>query len=230
MSNQAVNLTPAELQLIEARRAKEEAARLEKEAKEKREEEKRLEKQKRIKAIEDEMTKALLEADTTNLLYTNEKNQLCFLVGGREEEVEIKEHISYGQHTWSRARSNGWKYYVSGWCNNHNQKYWKRPATVIKAIKEYQEEAVRDQKREEDHKIKAQMIFNHLKRSYPLCKIEARYSERCNYNTYFEIESDKARIEASGFVKENGDINIHVRDMRFKTEEVKRDVMDSLLK
>lgn len=81
----------------------------------------------------------LLALDTDNIL-TLVDGELKVQIGPNIETVNIEEHHTSRYGSW-RSSNQGYKYLLSFWSNEHSQRYYKRPQTVLAKLKEYRHAA-----------------------------------------------------------------------------------------
>lgn len=201
----AIELSPAELELIEAKRAEKAAAEERKAAEQKAREEKARLAQEREDAAVQAKVDALLAADEDGILFikngrdgTPIKSAVYFMLNDREEDIRIEEHRVYGG--W-RGTSKGIKYRLTGTYNDYNQRYYTNPKTVIKRVKEYQEVVVAKRKRA---KAKANLSTRALELAtemYPNCEVsfEQGYDGRHGrYNQKGSYRPDRIKVVGKG--------------------------------
>ncbi len=129
-----IKLTDAELELIESKRA-EKTAHEERKAAEEAVRAERIRKEAEAhEARVASLTRALVAADTKNILISEDNGKLTFELAGRVVEIHIEEHRVYGGY---RSSSRGMKYRISGSFNNYSNRYFTNPKSVIKKIAEF---------------------------------------------------------------------------------------------
>jgi len=219
---QTIELSPAEQELIEAKRAEEQAKADRQAAEDAHREEKRLleiaaRRNHKLSKIE-----SLRAEDENGLLFQTEKGgdeRIFFLVDGHEEEVVIENHSVSTAGGW-RQRSAGIKYKLYGTFNNYSQRYYKNPKTVIKKIREFQATALAKRIRKEsatELKIDAEATLN---RMYPDAKVEHKagydYSSRSRVNRqpdHFVVSTENGSVEFT-YHREEGKLKFPVRARR----------------
>ena len=180
----SIQLTQAEADLIEARRAEETATADRKAAEESA-------RQAKIDAARDRhntkvisMIDALDKADTNNITFQTEEggDKVYFLLDGRTHQVVIETHRVMSGSGW-RAREDGVKYKLD---NEYNNRYLKNPKTVIKKIVELQEAAAAKVTRTEASTDLNDRALESLKRKYPNADVafQKGYDYRNNRNRY----------------------------------------------
>ncbi len=203
MNNTALELTPAEQELIEAKRARAQAELDSKAAELK----VRQEKEAKIKAARDEeitgLKKALRDADDSNILFENKRGVMCFMLNLREETIAIEEHRSYG--SGYRLTINGIKYRLRGWYNNHANRYYTNPKTVIKKIVEFQETSQAEANREKAKASASTIALKHLTEKYPNAAVtfEKGYGHTPDR---IKVETDKGSYEFTYRIDEDPDV------------------------
>jgi hypothetical protein len=178
-----ITLTTAEQDLIEARRAEEQATADRKAAEESARQAKIDEAKTRHETAVESKRSALRKVDTNNILFTPEdKTGLYFLLDGRTHEVRIEEHRVCSSGSW-RARNAGIKYKLD---NEYNNRYLSNPKTVIKKIVELQEAIVARLARVEKATDLNDRALEVLKRKYPNAEVafQKGYDYRNNRNRY----------------------------------------------
>jgi len=174
----SLKLTDAELELIESKRAEKQAAEDRKSAEEAVRAERIRKEAEAREARVASLTKALVAADTKNILVSQDEGKLTFELAGRVETVHIEEHrVSSG---W-RSSGRGMKYRLSGSFNNYSSRYYTNPKSVIKKIAEFVE---LDRNREiaKTKKVSlAKRSLEALRADYPNATVT--FEEGYNYGT-----------------------------------------------
>ena len=168
-----LNLTADELAIIEAKRAQEEAARLEREAKQAAIAERQRKAHEQHLAQVQTLADAILAADTDNLITVTADNKLTFNIGDVSWNIQIEEHHPSTGNRWSYSTTRkGYKYLLSGSFNDYKRQYYKNPKSVIKKIVEMTEI---HQQKVSSKQYKAKLSDRALafaKKTYPNAKIE----------------------------------------------------------
>lgn len=200
----ALELSPAELELIEARRAeaaaKAETKRLEEEAKEAKALRIAAEAEAKITSLKT----ALRAADTKDVLFDNGDGTLRFLVGGREENVDISEHRVSSYNSW-RSSPRGLKYGLRCGFNNYSSRMMSNPKTVMKNIYEAQEAAQSKLDIKKSKASKSVTALEHLTKKYPNAEVtfeqghDYRGTRRYNSRDYapdrVKVKTDNGHVE-----------------------------------
>lgn len=216
---QTIELSPAEQELIAAKRAEEQAVAERQAAEEARREEKR------VAEVADRRNNKLSKIaylrseDENGLLFQTEKGgdeRIFFLLDGHEEEIVIENHHVSTSNGW-RSRNAGMKYKLYGNFNNYSQRYYKNPKTVIKKIREFQATALAKRTRKEtatELKTDAEAALN---RMYPDAKVEHKagydYSSRNRINRqpdHFVVSTKNGSVEFT-YHREEGKLKFPVR-------------------
>ncbi len=178
----SIELTQAELDLIEARRTEEAATATRKAAEESARQAKIDAKRDRHNAKVISMIDALDKADTYNITFQTVEggDKVFFLLGGRTEEVLIETHRVVSGSGW-RAREDGVKYKLG---NEYNNRYLKNPKTVIKNITALQEALASRMSAKEAKEDLGERALKALTEKYPNADVafQKGYDYRGNRN------------------------------------------------
>ena len=193
-------MTTATVQSIESQIAELNAKKAELEAMSYEERKAEERKQREIKRIEDltayqkrvgYMVEQLIDADTGGLLNvkttTDEETgvtvaEVTFTMNGRENTVDIEEHIVYGTG-YRNNRSHGLKYRLSGSYNEYAKRMYKTAKSVLKKIAEHMEIGKAAELRDNAEQKQLNDGERMLKSLYPDAKVERRVEWNRTYNT-----------------------------------------------
>ena len=191
-TNTALELSPEELEIIEARRSEEQRKEDERTAGLKRDWDKH------VRQTEaDNLAKRNLIADLqfndidgifkiTDSTETSEsgngfgsvdiyKPRITFVLNGRDEDLRIEEHHVSSRHSW-RGRNNGYKFHLYGGFNDYKDRWYKRASTLVTRVKEMQDAIVSkkryDRELAQEIADKKQEALDLATKTYPNARIE----------------------------------------------------------
>ncbi len=219
-----LQLTDAELELIEANRVAE-AARLEAEKaeeirkaaeKKQRDAEREAANAARIakeEAAEMVLIKALQEADTNGLLTfkmnpntTTNTPEVTFMIGDREQTVEITEKID--SSSWRHRSTGVFQYTISGQFTEYKRRNYKNVKTLLARIAEFQEINACQRKAQEKKNSLVNNTRGLLAEKYPDATIT--WKEPCKwsddasrYYTTYQVTTDKGVVVFTSSLKDD---------------------------
>ncbi len=157
MSNTALELSPEELEIIEAGRAEKQRKEDELQAGLKRDWDNQVQHVTRINEAKRALVDALRAVNQDGVFTIVEETEetksgngfgtleiykptVAFVLGGRDEYVRIEEHTpsSAGRYSYN-SRSKGYKYHLHGGFNNYCDRWYKNPNTLITRVIEFQD-------------------------------------------------------------------------------------------
>ena len=238
MSDLSVSLTPEELAIIEARRAEEKAR--QEEADRKAREQYESVKKGQLERAEYyiQMADTLAAADEDGILLIEKSEKLyehdlgnykvptvkiIFFLNGREEEVRIEEHITgyrYGRH-FSRSSV---KYHLCGGFNDYARRYYKRAATVITRIKEFQDIAEARRKRDRRDADLTKRAIRDLVRTYPDAEVKHEKGYEFGSGRHYQSKPDRIVVSTDKgsytfrYYENDGEIKYSVYSRNIKPE------------
>lgn len=190
MSNTALDLSPEELEIIEARRAETQRKEDEEKAREQARYDDHIRRSTQNNETKLRLFNALRDADEDGIFRfekTYEKNihpcgeikifkpKITFVLNDREESVPIEEHTPSSGGYYS-SRSKGYKYHLYGGFNNYCDRWYKNPNTLVTRVKEFQDNLVARKRNEIETKNRKETdrkdARNLATKAYPNARIE----------------------------------------------------------
>lgn len=231
-----VELTPAELQMIQARREEEDAKRKKQEAEEALRQEKLRKKQEAETKAINTLKAGLLKADTTNIIKRDEYDNLYFMYGSQKQAIDIKEHVVYDTSSWRYSgTTRGFKINLCGPYNDYKNRWYKKPESALKAIKECQEQLSAKVAMEQRKRSLSERTIELLEEQYPEAKVtfregfEGSYRMKSRQDTY-DVETERGRVTFRSMFDVDQNIHLRVESYYVSKSDVQQDVLNLILK